>query len=130
MPFIKPDFLSADFNGDNKEDVAVLVVHKSTSRKGILIIHNSTAEHFVMGAGKDFGNGGKDFSWLDKWALYKKKSADETIFDKVTGDIKGSRTIKLLRPGILIEDYEDGAAIAGGIIYWNGNKYKWIHQGE
>jgi hypothetical protein len=36
----------------------------------------------------------------------------------------------LARPGIIIEDYEDGAALASGIIYWNGKKYIWIHQGE
>ncbi len=128
--FLKPSFLEADFNGDLQEDVALLVIEKATKRKGILLIHGGTNEHFLFGAGVSFNNGGNDFKWADKWALYTKKTASETRFDKVSGDILGSKTIKLARPGILIEDYQDGAALAGGIIYWNGKKYTWIHQGE
>lgn len=128
--FLKPSFLQADFNGDATQDIAVLVIEKATKRKGILLIHGKTHEHFLFGAGIGFDNGDKDFKWADKWKLYTKKSAYETQFDKKSGDIIGGKEIKLSRPGILIEDYEDGAALAGGIIYWNGKKYIWIHQGE
>ena len=130
VPFLKPSFLQADFNGDAIQDVAALVVEKATKRKGILLVYGKTNEYFLFGAGTPFGNGGKDFKWADKWSLYTKKTASETQFDEATGDILGSKKIKLVRPGILIEDYEDGAALAGGIIYWNGKKYIWIHQGE
>jgi hypothetical protein len=128
--FLKPSFLQADFSGDATQDIAVLVIEKGTKRKGILLIHGRTREHFLFGAGTAFGSGDKDFKWADKWKLYTKKTAYETQFDKESGDILGSKEIKLVRPGIIIEDYEDGAALAGGIIYWNGKKYIWIHQGE
>lgn len=128
--FLKPSYLQADFNGDATKDIAVLVIEKATKRKGILLIHGKTSEHFLFGAGTNFGSGDKDFKWADKWALYTKKTAQETQFDKESGDIMDGKTVKLARPGILIEDYEDGAALAGGIIYWNGENYIWIHQGE
>lgn len=128
--FLKPSFLEADFNGDTIQDIAILVTEKTTKRKGILLIHGGTNEQFLFGAGSSFGNGGKDFKWADKWTLYTKKTALETKFDKKSGDIIGGKTVKLVRPGILIEDYEDSAAVAGGIIYWSGKKYVWIHQGE
>ncbi|MFN8432352.1 MAG: hypothetical protein U0V04_20405 [Spirosomataceae bacterium] len=128
--FLKPSFLQADFNGDSALDIALPVFEKATKRKGILLVHGNTSEHFVFGAGKDFGFGGKDFRWADKWALFTENTAQETQFNKESGDIIGGKTIKLERNGILIEDYEDGSVLSGGIIYWTGNKYIWIHQGE
>jgi hypothetical protein len=128
--FLKPSYLKADFNGDSTRDIAVLVIEKATKRKGVLLIHGKTNEHFVFGAGTPFANNDRDFKWADKWQLYTEKTALETQFDKNTGDILGGKEIKLARPGILIEDYEDGNAYTGGIIYHNGKKYIWIHQGE
>ena len=128
--FLKPTYFQADFNGDTTKDIAVLVTEKATKKKGVLLIHGKTNDHFLLGAGTKFGNGLDNFKWADKWALYKKKSAYETQFDEKSGDIIGGKEIKLKRPAILIEDFEDGAAIAGGIIYWNSKKYIWIHLGE
>ena len=127
--FLKHSLLQTDFNGDATQDIAVLVIEKAPKRKGILLIHRGTNEHFAFGAGTPL-NGDKDFKWADKWQLYTKKTAFETQFHKESGDILGGKEVKLVRPGILIEDYEDGFALAGGIIYWNGMKYIWIHQGE
>lgn len=125
----KPDQLKADFNGDKEADIAIPVVETSTKKKGILVIHGKTEDHFLLGAGKEFGNVGDDFDWMDKWSLYKKKTASETQFDKNSGDILGSKEVKLERPAILIQHAEKGAANAGGLIYWNGKRYTWIHQG-
>lgn len=94
-----------------------------------MLIHNKTNDHFVFGAGTSF-DGSDNFDWADKWSVYNKKTAFETQFDKKTGDILGGKEVKLARPGILAMDYEDGSPYAGGIIYWNGKKYIWIHQGE
>ena len=128
--FLKSSYLQADFNGDLNQDIAVFVVEKATKKKGVLIFHGKSNNYFILGAGKEFGNGSDNFNWADKWKVYKKKIANETQFDKKTGDIIGSKEIKLVRPAILIEDIEDGATIAGGIIYWNNKEYTWIHQGE
>ena len=128
--FLEPSFLQADFNGDASPDIAVPVIEKVTSKKGILLIHDQSFSYYLFGGGTAFGSGSDDFVWADKWTLYKQKTAYETQFDKASGDIIGEKQVKLARPGILVEDYEDGAALAGGIIYWNGRKYIWIHQGE
>lgn len=127
--FLKPSFLQADLNGDGTLDVAALVEEKTTQKRGVLLIHGKTGEHFLFGAGTPIGDT-DNFTWADRWSLYKKKLAYETQFDKNSGDITGGREVKLSRPAVLIEDYEDGAALAGGIVYWNGKKYIWIHQGE
>lgn len=127
---IKPSFLEADFNADTYEDIAVLVVAKKTKKKGVLIIHQKTNTFAILGAGNRLSDGGDDFSWIDKWQLYKKRVAFESLFDKKSGDIIGSRKVNLKQTGILLEDYEDGAALSGGILYWNGKTYQWIQQGE
>jgi hypothetical protein len=125
--FLSPTFIQADFDGDGVQDVAIPVISKTTKKRGIMIIHGNSTAYFVFGAGKNFGSGSDDFKWADKWMVYAKKTASETQFDKNSGDIIGSKTVKLLRPGVLIESEEAGA---GGIIYWNSKKYIWIHQGE
>lgn len=125
--FLSPTFIQADFNGDGVQDVAFLVSSKTTKKRGIMIMHGNSTAYFVFGAGTNFGSGSDDFRWADKWMVYAKKTASETQFDKNSGDIIGSKPVKLLRPGVLIESEEAGA---GGIIYWNSKKYIWIHQGE
>lgn len=127
--YLKPSFLQADFNGDGTIDIAALVVEKATKKRGVLFLHGKTGEHFIVGAGTTIDNL-DNFSWADRWSLYRKKVAHQTRFEKESGDITGSKEVKLARPAVLIEDYEDGAALAGGLIYWNGKKYVWIHQGE
>ena len=127
---IKPSFLSADFNADTYEDIAVLVVAKKTKKKGVLIIHQKTNTFAILGAGNRLSDGGDDFSWIDKWQLYKKRVVFESLFDKKSGDIIESRKVDLKQTGILLEDYEDGAVLSGGILYWNGKTYQWIQQGE
>jgi hypothetical protein len=125
--FLSPTFIQADFNGDGVLDVVIPLISKNTKKSGIMIMHGNSTAYFVFGAGKNFGSGSDDFKWADKWMVYAKKTASETQFDKNSGDIIGSKTVKLLRPGVLIESEEAGA---GGIIYWNSKKYIWIHQGE
>ncbi|MDR6560034.1 MULTISPECIES: hypothetical protein [unclassified Arcicella] len=126
---LKPTFLQADFNADKTQDIAVFVTKKLSKKKGVLLIHGKTNEYYVFGAGKKLGDS-DNFNWIDKWSVYKEKTAKETQFDKESGDIIGGKEIKLSHSAILIEAYEDGGFLAGGIIYWNDKKYIWIHQGE
>lgn len=96
----------------------------------MLIIHQKTNTFAILGAGNRLSDGGDDFSWIDKWQLYKKRVVFESLFDKKSGDIIESRKVDLKQTGILLEDYEDGAVLSGGILYWNGKTYQWIQQGE
>ncbi|BAV06285.1 hypothetical protein SAMN05421788_106351 [Filimonas lacunae] len=128
--FLVPAYIVSDFNGDSIPDVAVLVIERSSQKKGILLIHGNTFDTFVFGAGSAFGEGDDDFKWASRWKLYTKKKATESLLEKESGDKIGSREVKLYRPGILVERVEDDAVAAGGIIYWNDQGYIWIQQGE
>ena len=128
--YLDPPFLQDDFNGDGFPDLAVLILEKSTHKRGVLLIQANSSQYYVFGAGTKFGDGSDNFSWANKWSIYKKKSAYETQFDKKTGDILKGKEIKLNRPCISLASIEDGTELSGGLIYWNGKKYIWIHQGE
>jgi hypothetical protein len=124
--YLTPSFLIADLDGDKGSDAVILIVEKKSSKKGVLIIHKNS-RYYILGAGNEFGNGGDDFKWANKWNILSKKTVYETIIDEKTGDIIGGKKRKLLHPTIELEDKEQGA---GGLIYWDGKKYIWIHQGE
>jgi hypothetical protein len=131
-PFPRPAFLAADFNGDGADDVAVLVVAKNSKKKGPLIINQNLKAFYVIAASSKFGKSGfdefDDLDWLDGWELFTDKTAYETKFDN--GDIVGSTPRKLKYTAISMWKSEDGAPVYGGLIYWDGQKYDWIHQGE
>lgn len=129
LSFLKPSNIESDFNGDGTKDIAILIIQKTTKKRGILIILGNSNQHFIFGAGTKFGNGSDDFKWLKEWGLYKDKIAHETTFTK-DGDILSSKKINLLRPALYVHDLEDGLPLGGGLIYWTGKKYIWIHQGE
>ncbi|HEX9511929.1 MAG TPA: hypothetical protein VF939_15670 [Puia sp.] len=128
--YLNPPFLQADFNGDGSSDLVVLILEKATNKKGILLIPGNSNQYHVFGAGTNFGNGSDNFKWVDKWSIYKQKTAHETQFDKKSGDILGGKKIELKRFAISLVDIEDGSEVSGGLIYWDGKKYTWIHQGE
>ena len=127
--FIHPTFLEFDFNGDTFIDIAALVTENKNHKKGILLINGKTRQSYLFGAGIKFGSGSDNFSWLKQWSIYKNKTAYKSRFN-TDDDLVGSKKVKLHHQGILVTDLEDGAPTAGGIIYWNGQKFIWIHQGE
>jgi len=131
-PYIKPAFLLSDFNGDNVVDIALLVVNKKSKKRGILIVHQGFTNYYLIGAGSIFGKKGFDefdnTKWMDGWQISKKGKVYETKFED--GDIVGSIPRNLNYNSIAVWESSDGAPLAGGIIYWDGKRYSWIHQGE
>jgi len=129
---IKPAFLLSDFNGDNVVDMALLVVNKKSLKRGILIVHQGLCNYYLIGAGSNFGKKGfdefDDTKWMGGWQITKKGQVYETKFEN--GDIVGSVPRNLKNNSIAVWESQDGAPLAGGIIHWDGKKYKWIHQGE
>ena len=106
--YINPFYLTADFDGDEVADIAIAITENETGKAGFVVIHKSTGDYFVIGAGKEMGNGGDDFSWMNIWGTYTK-----------IGD-------EFISTGILVGQAES----AGGIIYWTGTEYKWKQHGD
>lgn len=122
---LNPFYLESDFNGDGILDIAMFVIDKQSKKKGVLIIHGNSFDKFLLGAGQKFGNGGDDFSWMDVWKIYRKSTAEETIFNK-DFDIEGSKTIQIKNTAISVSSSEG----ASNLILWKDGKYCWIHTGD
>jgi hypothetical protein len=113
-----PFYLSGDFNGDGKIDVAVLVKQRSTEKLGIAIIHGVTSKVTILGAGTAIGNGGDDFEWMDSWQLYVKPRAAKE---------PGGTNVPHLRGDALLVSKSEAAS---ALIYWNGKRYVWLQRGD
>lgn len=123
--YINPQFLEADFSGDKNVDLAILIERKTDKKKGILIFFGQSDKLFIIGAGNKFGNGSDDYKWANVWGVFKDNVTYETTF-KPDGDVESGKKIKLDRPAITIRE-EEGS---GGLIYFNGKEFIWIHQGD
>jgi hypothetical protein len=120
-----PSFLESDFMGDMETDIAIFVSNKSSKKKGILFLSNNTDQMLLAGAGNSIGSAGDDFSWAETWKVFDERIADETTFES-NGEISGSRIVKLGRPAISISQTEG----AGGLIYFDGQEFVWIHRSD
>ena len=100
----QPSFYVGDFNGDGTSDVALLIEEKATTKVGIAIIEGGKRKTKIVGAGKSFGNGVDDFSWMDVWSV------------RHTGKVDRIHVAK--------------SEAASAVIYWDGSKYKWQQEGN
>jgi len=108
---LHPSHLEADFNGDKKQDVAVLIRNKSSGKIGIAIVLRDKGMT-ILGAGTPFGNGGDNFDWMDRWSISKKDS--------------GGGTPTLIGDALLLEKMDSASAI----VFWDGKEYHWYQQGD
>lgn len=106
---INPFLLRGDFNGDNSPDICVLIKEKISGKRGIAIFHGASNDYYIMGAGQSFENGGDDFAWLGVWMVKRSKALDKQ---------KGE--------GIYLAKPES----ASGLVYWDGQKYRWKQMGD
>ena len=100
----EPSFYVGDFNGDGTSDVALLIKEKTTTKVGIAIFEGREQKIKIVGAGKSFGDGGDDFSWMDVWSI------------RHTGKVDRLHVAK--------------SEAASAVIYWDGSKYKWQQEGD
>jgi hypothetical protein len=101
---LEPSFYVGNFNGDGKSDVALLVKEKTTAKVGIAIVEGGERKIKIVGAGKFFGNGGDDFSWMDVWSIRHSGKVDRLYVAK--------------------------SEAASAVIYWDGSKYRWQQEGD
>lgn len=123
--YLQPTYLVTDFSGDKAADVALLVERARDRKKGILILFANRNAYFVVGAGHKLGPAGDDFSWASEWALFTKKQTHR-ITTLSSGDVGGEQLVTLSRPAIKIRESEG----SGGLIYFDGKQFVWIHQGD
>ena len=115
---INPYFLQGDFNGDGKLDLAALIEHKRTAQQGIAILHAGTRNAIILGAGREIGNGGDDFSWQDAWSIRAR--------GPVAAGADGKNPPTLRGDALLVQKLEAASAL----IYWDGAAYRWYQQGD
>jgi hypothetical protein len=115
---INPYFLQGDFNGDGRLDLTVLIEHKKTAQQGIAVLHAGTPTAIVLGAGREIGNGGADFAWLDAWSVYARRP--------IAAEVRGKNAPALKGDALLVQKLES----ASGLLYWDGATYRWHQQGD
>jgi hypothetical protein len=119
--------LCEDFNGDGIADKAEFV--KSNGKTGIIITDGKSKELTKLGFGKKFAHL-TDFDWVNYWGVLKDSSTNEVEFDNNSGDILGSKTVQLKNISIFLRQDDNEEGSGGGIITYEDNNYKWIHQTE
>ena len=123
-PRLNPFYLEEDFNGDGILDIALPIKEISSDKLGFAIIHGGKQEVFIVGAGKLIKNAlGDDQSYIDVWKLNREKENIGTEVDD-NGDLIETQPILLNNPSINILKTELG----GGLIFWNGTEYEYLHQ--
>lgn len=115
---INPFYLHGDFDGDGQSDTAVWIREHATGKTGIAIFHGRANRLVIVGAGRDLGNAGDNFSGLDAWYVFRRgpvgKGADGKPPPKLRGD------------ALMVIKTE----AASGLIYWDGKRYGWYQQGD
>lgn len=122
------DFIRGDFNADNQDDFSARLTNLKNKKKGVIIIHNSDKiDYYFFGAGKVV-DGMDNLDWINEFrSILKGDTVAATLVDEESGDIIGAdkkNAVQLKGNGIFMHvDESEG----GGIIYWNGRKYEWLH---
>lgn len=115
---LNPMYLRGDFNGDDAPDIAIMVKEKLSNKIGFIVIHFSSNDTFILGAGQKIGNGGDDFKWMTNWSVMRKGKVDKGADEKPPPSLKGE--------ALFVEKAESASAI----IYWDGEEYAWYQQGD
>lgn len=108
---LNPFFLSGDFNGDRKTDVAVWVTNRKTSERGILIFHQGRAAPYVFAAGTPALDRGADWRSLDSWAPLNK--------GEVLSSLHEEQKLQLRNDALLLVKSE----ALSFAVFWNGRRY-------
>ena len=115
---MNPCYLRGDFDGDSEPDVAITVKEISSGKLGMMIFHYKNKNFYIVGAGKEIGNGRDDFKWMTNWSVKRK--------GKVGQGAVNSPPPELIGEALYVEKAESASAI----IYWNGEEYMWYQQGN
>lgn len=113
---LDPAFWLGDFDGDGQQDLAVRVLKSNTKQEGIAFLLNGKAPH-VIGAGRNFGNGGDNFDWMDTWQV-ETRGADSDSYRRLG--------LKLKVDSLMVA--KEGSASA--LIYFRKGRPTWRQYGD
>ena len=113
---LNPYVWRGDFNGDGKPDLAILVSQTTTKKQGILLLLQAKTP-LLLGAGKTFGNGGDDFSWIDYWHVEDRGTKHGNYYGE---------SVHLSADGLMIAK----EASLSALIYMRNGKPKWLQYGD
>jgi hypothetical protein len=107
-----PYAITGDFNGDGRKDVAIQVQNLTTGKTGIAVFHGRKPQVIVtqvtiLGAGRNVGAAGDNFTWADVWVRIKGREAGESSHSKKPADAMSLSN-------------KDGKSVQ---IRWNGESY-------
>jgi hypothetical protein len=106
---INPFFLTGDFDGDSKTDIAIRILNKHNGQIGLAIMHFADKQLFIIGAGNEFERL-DDLRVFDMWTLEPKGTLDSG-WEEAPVVLKGD-AIMLIKT--------ESAVVA---LYWNGKTY-------
>jgi hypothetical protein len=115
---INPFYLQGDFDGDGQPDTAVWITERATGKAGVAIFHGRGSRLVVVGAGRDLGNAGDNFSGMDAWYVFRRGPVEKGADGKAPPKLRGD--------ALMVIKTES----ASGLIYWDGKKYGWYQQGD
>ena len=112
---VNPYYLRGDFDGDNKPDLAVMIVGRRNNGPTGLAICQGNGATFVLGAGTEpkFSTKQGDDFLSSNWEVLTHDEFHKFLSDSRLGERAKGEVIAL--------NWEDGT----GYIYWDGNQYQW-----
>lgn len=116
---LNPFYLHDDFDGDGRQDTALLVRHGTSGKRGIAVLHSSDGQAHFIGAGTSVGSGGDDFAWMDAWHVQRRGPVSR-------GPHNDSEPPVLKGDALLVKKTES----ASGLVYWSGAKYEWYQRSD
>ena len=88
------------------------------ARRARGIPYSQRRNHAGPQGGRDLGNGGDDFGWMDAWHVYEKGKVEQGASEGKPPKLKGDAIMAIKTES------------ASGLIYWNGKKFDWYQQGD
>lgn len=105
-PWVSPNRQEAHIDGDELCDTIFQVRRRTTDERGLLFCLSTQESPVLVGAGKRFGNGGSDFSWMRRWSVQSLTNTN--------------------KQGVLVQNEDE----IGGLILWRKVTLEWEQSGD